>query len=79
MGSECECRTARLVQAFVGALTGTGATKGLFITTARFSKGALQFASMQHALLLVLVDGDQLARLMVDHNVGVSVRHTYEI
>lgn len=67
------------LQAFVGALTGTGATKGLFITTARFSKGALQFASMQHAIKLVLVDGDQLARLMVAHNVGVSVRHTYEI
>ena len=67
------------LQAFVGALTGTGATKGLFITTARFSKSALQFASMQHAIKLVLVDGDQLARLMAAHNVGVSVRHTYEI
>lgn len=67
------------LQAFVGALTGTGATKGLFITTARFSKGALEYAGMQHAVKLVLVDGDQLARLMIAHNVGVSVRHTYEI
>ena len=65
--------------AFVGALTGTGATKGLFITTARFSKSALQYANMQHAVKLVLVDGDQLARLMIAHNVGVSVRHTYEV
>lgn len=67
------------LQAFVGALTGTGATKGLFITTARFSRGALEYAGMQHAVKLVLVDGDQLARLMIAHNVGVSVRHTYEI
>lgn len=67
------------LQAFVGALTGTGATKGLFITTARFSKGALEYASIQHAVKLVLVDGDQLARLMIAHNLGVSVRHTYEI
>ena len=34
---------------------------------------------MQHAVKLVLVDGNQLARLMIAHNVGVSVRHTYEI
>ena len=67
------------VQSFVGALTGTGATKGLFITTARFSKGAQEFAKAQHTVKLVLVDGDQLARLMVAHNVGVSVRRTYEI
>ena len=67
------------VQSFVGALTGTGASKGLFITTARFSKGAQEFAKAQHTVKLVLVDGDQLARLMIAHNVGVSVRHTYEI
>lgn len=67
------------LQAFVGALMGSGVTKGLFITTAHFSKGALQYADMQHAVKLVLVDGDQLARLMIAHNVGVSVRHAYEI
>lgn len=67
------------VQSFVGALTGTGATKGLFITTARFSKGAQEFADAQHTVKLVLVDGNQLARLMIAHNVGVSVRRTYEI
>ncbi len=67
------------VQSFVGALTGTGATKGLFITTARFSKGAQEFAKAQHTVKLVLVDGDQLARLMIAHNVGVTVRRTYEI
>lgn len=67
------------VQSFVGALAGTGATKGLFITTARFSKGAQEFAREQHTVKLVLIDGDQLARLMIAHNVGVSVRRTYEI
>lgn len=67
------------VQSFVGALTGTGATKGLLITTARFSRGAQEFAKAQHTVKLVLVDGDQLARLMIAHNVGVSIRRTYEI
>ena len=57
-----------------GRFDGNGRDKGSF-----YHKGALQFASMQHAIKLVLVDGDQLARLMVAHNVGVSVRHTYEI
>lgn len=67
------------LQAFVGALTGRGANKGLFITTARFSSGARQYAKAQHAVKLVLVDGDELAHLMITYGVGVSVRHRYEI
>lgn len=67
------------LQAFVGALTGAGANKGLFITTARFSSGAREYAEKQHAVKLVLVDGDELARLMIAHGVGVSVKHRYEI
>lgn len=67
------------LQAFVGALTGAGATKGLFITTAHFSSGAREYAKQQHATKLVLVDGEELTLLMIAHGVGVSVKHRYEL
>ena len=67
------------VQAFAGALLGKGATKGLYITTARFSKAAQQFVQDQKAMRIVLVDGAELARLMIDNGVGVSVQKTYKV
>ena len=67
------------LQKFVGALTGIGADKGLFITTAQFSEQAKTYAHQQHAAKLVLVDGQTLAGLMIDNNVGVAVRATYEV
>jgi restriction system protein len=67
------------IQKFVGALAGQGATKELFITTAKFSKEALAYAQKQHTTKIVLVDGNQLARLMIEHNLGVSVINTYEV
>lgn len=60
------------IQKFVGALAGHGATKGLFITTAAFSRDAIQYAGMQHTTKVVLVDGKKLAQLMIDYNLGVS-------
>lgn len=62
------------IQKFAGALLGEGASKGLFITTAKFSQGAQQFADNQH---IVLVDGTNLTRLMIEYNIGVSVFQTY--
>jgi len=44
------------LQKFVGALTGQGAAKGAFITTARFTKEAKEYVSKQHACKIVLVD-----------------------
>lgn len=67
------------LQAFVGALTGLGASKGLFITTSRFSSGAKKYAETIHGVKLVLVDGEELAQLMIAHGVGVTIRHRYEI
>lgn len=67
------------IQKFVGALQGQQAQKGLFITTARFSSGALQYAENLLGAKIVLVDGTTLTRLMIKHNVGVSVEHTYEV
>jgi restriction system protein len=66
------------VQAFAGALQGARASKGVFITTTTFSRQAQDFADSL-AVRLILVDGVELARLMIEHGVGVTVRQTYEL
>ena len=67
------------IQKFLGALAGQGATKGIFITTARFSKEAQDYANKQLHQIIVLVDGKQLTNLMVEFNLGVSVIETYVV
>jgi len=66
------------IQKFVGALTGQRAKKGLFITTSEFSSDAEDYVSRIDAKV-VLIDGETLAQLMIDHGVGVSTVGTYEI
>lgn len=66
------------IQKFVGALHGKKANKGVFITTSSFSKNALEYAS-NVGTKVILIDGNQLAQLMIDHNVGVSIVSSYEI
>ena len=61
------------IQAFFGALAGQRASKGVFITTSAFSPQAVQYAASVEKI--VLVDGPKMAELMLDHGVGVSVRH----
>jgi restriction system protein len=66
------------IQKFVGALRGQNARKGVFITTSDYSKGARQFAEgLQDKV--VLIDGEMLSSLMIDHGVGVTPEATYEI
>jgi restriction system protein len=67
------------IQSFVGALTGVGANKGVFITTSQFSREALEYVKRQIGPKVSLVDGIQLAKLMIEYNLGVSVTQTYEI
>ena len=64
------------IQKFSGALQEVKASKGLFITTAKFSDGAKTSAERQR---IVLVDGTRLTKLMVEYNVGVSTVAKYEI
>ncbi len=60
------------VQGFYGALAGQQANKGVFITTSTFTQHAVEFAkSVQR---IVLVDGQRLAGLMMDFEVGVASR-----
>jgi restriction system protein len=67
------------VQAFVGSLTGVGAKKGVFITTSRFSREAVEYAQNVQHQKVILIDGQQLTQLMIDHDVGVSVEQVYVI
>jgi restriction system protein len=68
----------RDVQQFAGALQGQRASKGIFLTTSRFTHEAQDYVS-KIGSKIVLIDGEQLAQLMIDHNVGVSSSTSYEI
>lgn len=65
-----------LVQAFAGSLDGHRARKGVFITTSQFSAEAQDFVSRIEKKI-VLIDGQQLSELMLDHDLGVTVEDTY--
>ena len=63
------------IQGFVGSLVGLGATKGVFVTTSGFSSHALDF--VRHLpQRVILIDGDRLAELLIEHDVGVRVSRT---
>lgn len=66
------------IQQFAGALQAQRANKGVFLTTAKFSKEALDYVT-KIGSKIVLIDGEQLAELMIDNNLGVSIEKTYEI
>ena len=66
------------IQRFVGALHGQRASKGVFITTSSFSAEAIEFAA--HVVpRVILIDGHELAQLMIDHGVGVATETRIEI
>lgn len=60
------------IQGFYGALAGQRSDKGVFITTSTFTQQAKDFAKSVERV--VLVDGEKLAALMMEHEVGVSLR-----
>ncbi|WP_034993521.1 restriction endonuclease [Beijerinckia mobilis] len=66
------------VQAFVGSLVGFGATKGVFVTTSYFSSQACEY--VRHlSQRVILIDGQRLTDLMIEHNVGVRIDRAVEI
>jgi restriction system protein len=65
------------IQKFAGALIGKKAKKGVFITTSGFSKEAIEYADFTGNI--VLVDGEMLARLMIEYGVGVSKVKSYDV
>jgi restriction system protein len=66
-----------VVQGFVGALIGKKARKGVFITTSNFSQQARNYVSGIENLKIILIDGEQLAQLMIEHDVGVTEESRY--
>ena len=63
------------IQSFVGAIAGKHGD-GLFVTTAKFSQKAMDYANTHH---IILIDGERLANLMIEYNFCVSTRKTFEI
>lgn len=66
------------IHQFIGALSEQKASKGVFVTTSNFTQGAKESVSKASSKI-VLIDGIALAQYMIEFNVGVSTRKTYEI
>lgn len=66
------------IQKFVGALQGKKAKKGIFITSSTFNQNAYNYVHKIESKV-VLIDGQRLAELMIDFNVGVSLDTTYHL
>lgn len=64
------------IQGFVGALHGAQADRGVFITTSRFSPDAYSYAE-KVAARVILIDGADLAALLVKHNIGAQESETF--
>lgn len=69
---------AKEIRNFVGALAGQKANKGVFITTSYFSREAKLFVQ-QIQQKVILIDGQNLAQLMIDYDIGVSLEKTYQV
>ena len=70
---------APAIQGFAGALLGNGATKGVFVTTSRFTAAARESIAAYRSHRIVLIDGAELAALMVQHEVGVRTIQTIRV
>lgn len=68
----------REIQGFVGSLVGFGATKGVFVTTSTFSANAVEY-SRHLPQRVILIDGNRLTELMVEHDVGVRLNRAIAI
>lgn len=65
------------VMSFSGALDAKGARKGIFITTSSFSQGAEEYVGRLETKKIILIDGKKLAKLMIENNIGVSIKKKF--
>ena len=63
---------------FAGAIDAAGTTKGVFVTTTSFTRAAREYVA-RSPKRIVLIDGEELAHLMVAHDVGVRTRVRHDI
>lgn len=68
-----------VLNSFVGSLSGAGLTKGVFLTTAYFSKGAKDYCANLQNYSTVLMDGDAITEAMLRYEVGVTPEQTYTL
>lgn len=69
--------TVKEIRSFAGSLDEVGGSKGVFITTSSFTKDALAFSPKNKRI--ILIDGLQLCYYMIEYNLGVSTKETFEI
>jgi restriction system protein len=67
------------IQSFVGSMDMIRAKKGVVITTSDYSRDAIDFVDRIEGKRVVLINGKQLAQLMIEHDVGVSTIGTYSL
>lgn len=70
--------SSRQIQEFFGALKGRNATKGIFLTTSSYQDSAIEYAK-KVSDTLVLIDGNKIAELMIESEVGVSAKRKITI
>lgn len=66
------------IQAFVGALAAHHAKKGVFITTSKFCSGTYEYTRIINDSI-ILIDGEQLANLMIEYDLGVYTKQSFHI
>jgi restriction system protein len=68
-----------IIQGFVGSMDYIRAKKGVILTTSAITKDAVDFVERIEGKRVVLINGDQLAELMIEHGFGVTTTKMYEI
>jgi len=68
-----------VIQGFVGALAGVGASKGVIMTTSTFAQPAQEYVRTLTDRRIILVDGQRMSELMLKHGIGVSTKQTFVI
>ena len=66
------------IRDFFGSLDRHKAAKGLFVTTSGFTSSARETADYL-SKRIVLIDGEQLTRLMIRHNVGCRIEEVLHV
>ena len=69
----------QIVRNFIGSMSVKGVSKGILITTSSFTEKAKKMAATSTNIRVKLIDGQELVKLMIENNIGVSVSRTYEI
>lgn len=72
------CVPVKEIRDFTGALASKKAKKGIFITTSCFPKSSYEFVE-QVEYKIILIDGERLVNLMIEHSIGLSTINTYEV